>query len=188
PSINNTYKNENNMSSQEWSDESEIEEEEVILSSEQMGVIAPAKKSTSLNSRFDAPMRLETEEKYVKFDYHSINRRPYDDDNYIHELAANYWKTIMYNYPYYGADMAGSLFTEKTSSWNVNSLDNLLNTIDPIPGVNDAYLYFGMWKACFPWHVEVTKTFIPSTISILAHQNTGGDTTVAAFRGPTSLM
>ncbi|CAG8501810.1 10190_t:CDS:10 [Diversispora eburnea] len=126
------------------SDESEIEEEEVILTSDQM------------ESAVDA-MQLddeEYEEIYEKFDYHSVNRRPYDDENYIKELAANYWKTIMYNYPYYGADMAGTLFTEKTTSWNVNSLDNLLNTIDPIPGVNDAYLYFGMWKACFPWHVE----------------------------------
>lgn len=49
----------------------------------------------------------EYEESYEKFDYHSVNRRPFDDENYIKELAANYWKTIMYNFPYYGADMAG---------------------------------------------------------------------------------
>ncbi|CAG8685452.1 16077_t:CDS:2, partial [Acaulospora morrowiae] len=156
PSINDCDSHkDNNLSSQECSDESEIEEEEVILTSEQMGVIAPANRPPSLSPESASdPMLMEIEEAYEKFDYHSVNQRPYDDDNYISELAANYWKTIMYNHPYYGADMAGTLFTKRTSSWNVNSLDNLLNTIDPIPGVNDAYLYFGMWKACFPWHVE----------------------------------
>ena len=49
----------------------------------------------------------------------------------------------------------GSLFTDATATWNINKIDNLLNLMDPIPGVNKAYLYFGMWKASFAWHVEV---------------------------------
>ncbi|CAO3644473.1 unnamed protein product [Cunninghamella blakesleeana] len=48
-----------------------------------------------------------------------------------------------------------SLFDSTVKSWNVNSLDNILNQIGvTLPGVNTPYLYFGMWKATFPWHVE----------------------------------
>jgi len=40
----------------------------------------------------------------------------------------------------------------------VDRLENLLNRLNvSIPGVNRAYLYFGMWKATFAWHVEVKK-------------------------------
>ncbi|KAI8853190.1 hypothetical protein BC829DRAFT_414002 [Chytridium lagenaria] len=40
-------------------------------------------------------------------------------------------------------------------SWNLNRLDNVLSRLDAnLPGVNKPYLYFGMWKASFAWHVE----------------------------------
>ena len=52
----------------------------------------------------------------------------------------------------------GTLFDERTSSWNINNLDNILNRIQiTLPGVNTPYLYFGMWKATFAWHVEVDR-------------------------------
>lgn len=55
----------------------------------------------------------------------------------------------------YGADMPGSLFDESTQSWNVANLDDMLNTLPvKIPGVNSAYLYCGMWKSSFAWHLE----------------------------------
>ncbi len=55
----------------------------------------------------------------------------------------------------YGADMPGSLFDEDTKEWNVAKLPNLLDLIgQPIPGVNTAYLYLGMWRATFAWHLE----------------------------------
>ncbi|KAG5363313.1 DNA damage-responsive transcriptional repressor RPH1 [Yarrowia sp. B02] len=70
-------------------------------------------------------------------------------------LEKIYWKTIAYKEPMYGADMPGSLFDDKTRSWNVAHLDNLLNQLDiKIPGVNDAYLYCGLWKSTFAWHLE----------------------------------
>lgn len=48
------------------------------------------------------------------------------------------------------------MFDTSVKAWNVNSLDNILNRIGvDLPGVNTPYLYFGMWKATFAWHVEV---------------------------------
>ncbi|CAG8534367.1 1929_t:CDS:10, partial [Dentiscutata heterogama] len=159
----------NDFSLQDYTDGSEIEEEEVVLTSgqvtteflQQMPELQAAMPSTithTVGPLSEPTMKpIKTEESnmdFEKFDYRSVNRRPFNDDEYIKELAVYYWKNVTYTPPYYGADMAGTLFTDTTKSWNVNCLDNLLNTIDPIPGVNNAYLYFGMWKACFPWHVE----------------------------------
>lgn len=71
------------------------------------------------------------------------------------ELEQNYWKTINFGQPMYGADMPGSLFDEDTTSWNVAKLENLLDVLGTkVPGVNTAYLYLGMWKATFAWHLE----------------------------------
>lgn len=76
------------------------------------------------------------------------------------ELEKVYWKSLAYNNPMYGADMPGSLFDESTSVWNVANLDNILNNIKVnIPGVNTAYLYCGMWKATFAWHLEDMDLF-----------------------------
>ncbi|KAI8977230.1 JmjC domain, hydroxylase-domain-containing protein [Mycotypha africana] len=71
------------------------------------------------------------------------------------EYERNYWRNITFNQPLYGADMSGTLFDTTIEHWNPNNLDNLLNTMkETLPGVNKPYLYFGMWKATFPWHVE----------------------------------
>lgn len=49
----------------------------------------------------------------------------------------------------------GSLFNPDMNVWNVANLPNLLNQVSvKLPGVNTPYLYFGMWKATFAWHVE----------------------------------
>lgn len=58
----------------------------------------------------------------------------------------------------------GSLFTDKTTSWNVAHLPSTLSRILPasskgLPGVNTPYLYFGMWRATFAWHVEDMDLF-----------------------------
>lgn len=71
------------------------------------------------------------------------------------ELERAYWRTLTYAPPLYGADMLGSLFDERTTTWNLGNLPNLLDVMGTkVPGVNTAYLYLGMWKATFAWHLE----------------------------------
>ncbi|KAI8068443.1 JmjC domain, hydroxylase-domain-containing protein [Gongronella butleri] len=90
----------------------------------------------------------------LEFDLHDHNEAQFTDD-YCKELERIYWRNLTFTQPMYGADMAGSLFDDSVSAWNVSRLDNILNQIDVVlPGVNTPYLYFGMWKATFPWHVE----------------------------------
>ena len=92
------------------------------------------------------------------FDYRIGNAEEYTVER-CQELERIYWKALTFNNPLYGADMPGSLFDDRTEVWNVAKLDNLLCRIDKlIPGVNSAYLYLGMWKATFSWHVEVPPT------------------------------
>ncbi|KAF9099055.1 hypothetical protein BGX23_004297 [Mortierella sp. AD031] len=74
---------------------------------------------------------------------------------YCKEVERNYWRNLTFVQPMYGADMSGSLFDNRTTSWNTQCLGDLLSKIDQnLPGVNTPYLYFGMWKATFAWHVE----------------------------------
>lgn len=57
----------------------------------------------------------------------------------------------------------GSLYTDETKSWNVAHLPSTLSRLLPpgngLPGVNTPYLYFGMWRATFAWHVEDMDLF-----------------------------
>ncbi|KAI8609503.1 JmjC domain, hydroxylase-domain-containing protein [Chytriomyces sp. MP71] len=80
---------------------------------------------------------------------------------YIQELEKFYWKNVAYVSPMYGADMLGSLFDpNKENAWNLATFDNLLNRLNfQLPGVNKPYLYFGLWKATFAWHVEDMDLF-----------------------------
>ncbi|CAD6443628.1 b60b918e-75f3-4fc0-b5f3-c5bdd1d0042e [Sclerotinia trifoliorum] len=71
------------------------------------------------------------------------------------ELERHYWRTLTFAPPLYGADMMGSLFDDRTTQWNLGKLPNILDHLGgQIPGVNTAYLYLGMWKATFAWHLE----------------------------------
>lgn len=71
------------------------------------------------------------------------------------ELEKVYWKSLTYAEPMYGADVLGSLFNKGIKSWNVAALPNILDLMETkLPGVNDAYLYAGLWKATFAWHLE----------------------------------
>ena len=56
------------------------------------------------------------------------------------------------------------MFTDETTAWNVAHLPSFLSRILPssskgLPGVNTPYLYFGMWRATFAWHVEDMDLF-----------------------------
>lgn len=57
----------------------------------------------------------------------------------------------------------GSLYTDATTSWNVAHLPSALTRLLPpskgLPGVNTPYLYWGMWRATFAWHVEDMDLF-----------------------------
>ncbi|KAK4056090.1 hypothetical protein OIO90_002821 [Microbotryomycetes sp. JL221] len=77
----------------------------------------------------------------------------------LRDIERRYWRTLTFGEPpMYGADMAGSLFSDETEAWNVAKLGDLLPKLMPkgcaIPGVVSPYLYFGMWRATFAWHVE----------------------------------
>ncbi|XP_064386205.1 lysine-specific demethylase 4C-like [Halichondria panicea] len=74
------------------------------------------------------------------------------------ELERKFWKNVTFNAPLYGADLAGSLMDPVLEEWNIDHLPSILNRLSEqgvnIPGVNSAYLYFGMWKTLFAWHTE----------------------------------
>ncbi len=71
-------------------------------------------------------------------------------------LRRTYWKSLTFSPTYYGADMCGSLFPKSMEWWRQSKLENPLSLIKKkIPGVNTPYLYFGMWKSTFAWHLEV---------------------------------
>lgn len=92
----------------------------------------------------------------------------------LDEIEYSYWRSIHVAQPYYGADMQvpiahlpmrvplilhpnekGSLFDDDVTAWNLRSLKNELDRLPAkLPGVNVPYLYFGMWRATFSWHVE----------------------------------
>lgn len=91
---------------------------------------------------------------FIDFDYRIDDNDQYTPER-CQELEKSYWKSLTFNNPMYGADLPGSLFDDSTKDWNVAHLDNILNRLGvTLPGVNSAYLYLGMWKATFSWHVE----------------------------------
>ncbi|KAI0340988.1 hypothetical protein BDW22DRAFT_1378501 [Trametopsis cervina] len=94
------------------------------------------------------------------------NTKPEDyTPEFCKELERRYWRHCGLGKPaWYGADMAGSLFTDDTTAWNVAHLPSALSRLLPasdkgLPGVNTPYLYFGMWRATFAWHVEDMDLF-----------------------------
>ncbi|KAJ2328684.1 hypothetical protein IWW51_001055 [Coemansia sp. RSA 2702] len=83
-----------------------------------------------------------------------VTEREYAENE---ELERMYWKNLLFQPPMYGADVLGTLFPPEREfpTWNIRSLPGLLRQIGQrMPGVNDPYLYLGMWKATFAWHVE----------------------------------
>ncbi|KAI1084542.1 hypothetical protein F5B20DRAFT_522089 [Whalleya microplaca] len=115
----------------------------------------PKTQSTSARRKFarrEASARID-EEAFREFDYR-MDISDYTPER-CEELERIYWKTLTYAPPLYGADLPGTLFDDGTECWNLNKLPNLLDVLGTkVPGVNTAYLYLGMWKATFAWHLE----------------------------------
>jgi hypothetical protein len=113
-------------------------------------------KSVSSRRKHNSRDQADTvdEEAFKDFDYRVHNQSEWTAER-CQELETAYWKSLTFNNPMYGADMPGSLFDDTTESWNVAKLENLLDVLgQKVPGVNTAYLYLGMWKATFAWHLE----------------------------------
>ncbi|KKA29352.1 hypothetical protein TD95_001946 [Thielaviopsis punctulata] len=112
-------------------------------------------QSTSARRKYcrrEASAKVD-EEAFRNFDYH-MDISDFTPER-CEELERIYWKTLTYAPPLYGADLMGTLFDESTELWNLNKLPNLLDVLGTkVPGVNTAYLYLGMWKATFAWHLE----------------------------------
>ncbi|KER33994.1 hypothetical protein T265_00193 [Opisthorchis viverrini] len=73
-------------------------------------------------------------------------------------LEKKYWSSVGIGRPLYGANVSGTLMRGQ-SVWNLAALDSMLSHVlnsqnVVIPGVNTPYLYYGMWRSTFPWHVE----------------------------------
>ncbi|KAI0512909.1 hypothetical protein F5B22DRAFT_613703 [Xylaria bambusicola] len=115
----------------------------------------PKEQSTSARRKFarrEGSARID-EEAFKDFDY-QMDISDYTPER-CEELERIYWKTLTYAPPLYGADVLGTLFDDSTEEWNLNKLPNLLDVLGTkVPGVNTAYLYLGMWKATFAWHLE----------------------------------
>ncbi|KAK0447453.1 JmjC domain, hydroxylase-domain-containing protein [Desarmillaria tabescens] len=84
---------------------------------------------------------------------------------FCHILERQFWRSCGLGKPaWYGADSQGTLFTDQTQIWNVGHLESALTRLLPsssqgLPGVNTPYLYWGMWRASFAWHVEDMDLF-----------------------------
>ncbi|KAI8949897.1 hypothetical protein F4801DRAFT_551422 [Xylaria longipes] len=115
----------------------------------------PKEQSTSARRKYarrEGSAKID-EEAFKDFDY-QMDISDYTPER-CEELERIYWKTLTYAPPLYGADVLGTLFDDTTESWNLNKLPNLLDVLGTkVPGVNTAYLYLGMWKATFAWHLE----------------------------------
>ncbi|KAK3672850.1 hypothetical protein LTR78_007203 [Recurvomyces mirabilis] len=117
------------------------------------GAQARSVTSRRLNNTAEAADHID-EAAFKNFDYHLDGLDEYTAERCA-ELEQHYWKSLAFNQPMYAADMPGSLFDESVTSWNVAQLPNLLDVLGTkVPGVNTAYLYMGMWKATFAWHLE----------------------------------
>ncbi|KAL7943854.1 hypothetical protein V8C42DRAFT_328644 [Trichoderma barbatum] len=138
--------------------EVDYEDEDEQPTVRRMGGVRPAKpkiQSTSARRKFSRreASAVIDEAAFKDFDYR-MDISEYTPER-CEELERVYWKTLTYAQPLYGADLMGTLFDERTENWNLNKLPNLLDVLGTkVPGVNTAYLYLGMWKATFAWHLE----------------------------------
>ncbi|KAM5343077.1 hypothetical protein ACJ41O_014043 [Fusarium nematophilum] len=136
----------------------EVDEDDYVPTVGRMGGSRQAKPKTQTTSARRKYSRREgsamiDEAAFKDWDY-KMDISEYTPER-CEELERVYWKTLTYAPPLYGADLMGTLFDTSTEIWNLNKLPNLLDVLGTkVPGVNTAYLYLGMWKATFAWHLE----------------------------------
>ncbi|PAV67027.1 hypothetical protein WR25_18374 [Diploscapter pachys] len=73
------------------------------------------------------------------------------------EIEKEFFANILDREAIYGADTEGSLYAKNVKEINMNCLGTILDETKSdgrIKGVNTVFLYFGMYKAMFPWHIE----------------------------------
>ncbi|CAI4060670.1 hypothetical protein SKDZ_05G2500 [Saccharomyces kudriavzevii ZP591] len=111
-------------------------------------------KSSKLKLKnFESSFNIDDFEQF-RAEY-SIDLSDFQSPERLKFLEEYYWKTLNFTTPMYGADTPGSLFPENLDVWNVAKLPNILDHMETkVPGVNDSYLYAGLWKASFSWHLE----------------------------------
>ncbi|KAG0340653.1 hypothetical protein BG000_011431 [Podila horticola] len=116
---------------------------------------ATSTSASSASSKKEAKQAEEEKVEPPMTDYKVEHGEDFTVD-YCKDVERNYWRNLTFVQPMYGADMSGSLFDSRTTSWNTQCLGDLLTRklVERVPGVNTPYLYFGMWKATFAWHVE----------------------------------
>jgi hypothetical protein len=87
---------------------------------------------------------------------HASEETQFAHDECVERL---FWKQLAQGHgAFYGADMLGSLF-DADAAWNMARLDNLLQALPRVVGINEPYLYWGSWRAMFAWHVEDKDLF-----------------------------
>ena len=103
------------------------------------------------------PMLLKDYEKLCNSkQYKTPPHTDYDD------LEDQYWKAMGASNgdpPIYGCDVHESLTDVDQKAFNIRNLNTILDEVgvsykQHIRGVTSPYLYFGMWKTTFSWHVE----------------------------------
>ncbi|CDO93342.1 unnamed protein product [Kluyveromyces dobzhanskii CBS 2104] len=111
-------------------------------------------QSNKVRSKCLDSFALEDFESFKAY-FNCENLSQFDDEQRVEFLESYYWKTLNFTQPMYGADSLGSLFDDSVKEWNVSSLPSILEHLDEkVPGVNESYLYAGLWKASFAWHLE----------------------------------
>lgn len=127
-----------------------------LKSSDGASVLQQRRRSSS-NIKLKNCESSFTKDDFEKFmtEYNVDHMEQYEDLERLKFLESYYWKTLNFTTPLYGADTLGSIFPENIDVWNVSKLPNLLDHMDEkVPGVNQSYLYAGLWKASFTWHLE----------------------------------
>lgn len=108
------------------------------------------------NGLVNRPMTVA---QFHKMATNTVYRTPQHES--FSELERKYWRSIHMCPPIYGADVSNSITDPEIDAFNMAKLErqcvlkHIKDDLDiTIPGVNSPYLYFGMWKATFVWHVE----------------------------------